>query len=870
MLIPPQNWQPCFVDPWRGVAHFDGLTIEADPITSPRQDFVLPCIEDEQVFFCRMLRALLPARADREERHAVDLGMGSGVLSLYAASLGMRVTGIDICDRAKQFADYNQRQNHAALQKNSQSIKFLLGDWNDTEQLQPLKGQADYILVNAPFSPCPDGYGLTRCAFGGIMGQDAFLETLPIAYSLLKEQGRVYSIQLLLTDDQGKPKNDLFKVTGSQNDRWSSVRVFKALEPVFVREFLEGQYRSVTKGSHGASLEVYPEEFFCLAFIELTKGGITQDEVELVPPISNPLAPLPNWTWQDRIHIHHLVLENYSRYQNVAHESENGTEDQEDEHRAHIWIPSIALFLQRTNPYSALQPESGDPSSDVISKILTPTQAQIDRWISRNDLLRSPSNPDGFDCLMVEAVPWHFATSRLKLRTETAIWASAKNGGNVEGLSRALGRVLIEIARFVKDERSIFLHRDHIRATKAHAWQQAVYFYQSECESDKKEPIQAPELRINSPACRHGDILVSSHLHELKDFGTRSENPSTDPFESCLQQALRAYTGIMRLEGLLSKKTSHCYFLSLPMPMLKPKSKHAESGIVYVYAWSPQPWSASHECLVSDLARLASFLYEELYAESTRFQLDLILRQTMLVSAAHEMKKLVYKIDSGMTPHFAHLVQDYFLLFLELELGSTFDEVSECLAVGSGAALRKMSDLAYVFEKLRGKTFNPQTLSETDIVGWEKEAREAISVNSSKLLPIEKPVRGKPNKQLHFAAAFIAGLRNAISHCNKEGNTDLEIKIECDAGCIRIENSYTNTNNGEDDKKPMNVKREFDQPGTESVLQYHERQVFIDDPGYQARSKILKLRCKELRDNIFRHTWTTDLIVPGSGKGKAV
>ena len=26
------DWQPCFVDPWRGVAHFDGITIEADPI----------------------------------------------------------------------------------------------------------------------------------------------------------------------------------------------------------------------------------------------------------------------------------------------------------------------------------------------------------------------------------------------------------------------------------------------------------------------------------------------------------------------------------------------------------------------------------------------------------------------------------------------------------------------------------------------------------------------------------------------------------------------------------------------------------------------------------------------------------------------
>lgn len=51
----------------------------------------------------------------------------------------------------------------------------------------------------------------------------------------------------------------------------------------------------------------------------------------------------------------------------------------------------------------------------------------------------------------------------------------------------------------------------------------------------------------------------------------------------------------------------------------------------------------------------------------------------MLVSAAHEMKKLVYKIDSGMTPHFAHLVQDCSRSFWSLQLN--VDEVSECLAV---------------------------------------------------------------------------------------------------------------------------------------------------------------------------------------------
>lgn len=856
MLKPSQPWQPCFVDPWRGVAHFDGLTIEADPITSSRQDLVLPCIEDEQVFFCRMLRALLPNQDDREGRLAFDLGSGSGVLSLYAASIGMRVTGIDVCDRALLFAKYNQRKNEAVIPDNLERVQFDHSDWNDSTPLQALKGQADYVLINAPFSPCLNGHDLTRCVAGGRLGQDAFLATLPIAYSLLKGQGRVYAIQLLLTDEQGKPKDDLFRVTGTENDRWSSVRVFMALKPVSVKEFLDGQYRSVTNHFCGAPSEAGGESFFSLAFIELTKGGDDRaNEFTLVPPESNPLTPLPNWTWAERIHIHRLVSENYARNQDLSRKSESDSNGANVDNKAHVWIPSIALFLQRTTPYSALQHESGVSSLDGVSKLLTPTQIQIDQWIRQNDLLRSQSDPGGFDCLMVEAVPWHFATSRLRLRTETALWASSESAASEAPVSRALDRVLMEIGRFVSEERSIFLHPDHLRETNSHAWQQAVCYLRSEDKGDTEEPLQAPGCKNQPPAYHQGNVTVSSHLHELKQFGTRYVNPSRMSFQSCLRQALRAYTGIMRSQGLLSKETSHCYFLSLPVPLLNPKSGHAESGLVYVYAWASQSWSTSYECKVADIARLSSFLYEELYSESTRFQLDLNLRQTMLVSAAHEMKKLIYKIDKGITEPFAHLVQDYLLLNLEQELGDSFNEISNLLASGSSNALRELSNLAYVFEKL--KSADPQL--QIDVIdSWKLEASGAITVSETKLPRIVHSARDGANKPLHFAAGFLAGLRNAISHSNKGSNTDSKIEVTIDAGCIRITNSYTNTNSDELDQGAMKVKREDALPGTESVLQYHERRLF-DDPGYQPRSRIIKLSCEILDKDRFRHTWTTDL-----------
>ncbi|WP_300434406.1 50S ribosomal protein L11 methyltransferase [Zoogloea sp.] len=868
MLKPSQNWQPCFVDPWRGVAHFDGLTIEADPITSHRQDLVLPCIEDEQVYFCRMLKALLPSDEDRVGRHAVDLGMGSGVLSLYAASLGMRVTGIDICDRAQHFASYNLSKNRQVfIDSIDERVKFEPFDWNDPTQLQPLKGQADYVLVNAPFSPCRDGHHLTRCVSGGVLGQDAFLETLPIAYSLLKEQGRVYAIQLLLTDDQGKPKNDLFNVTGSEVDRWSSVRVFTAMESIPVREFLDDQYRSDSNAASSVASETYSNDYFCLAFIELTKDrDARKREVELVKPASNPLAPLPNWTWPARILMHRLTSENHLRFPQITHEPGNGPIDDAAEAKAHLWMSAIALFLQRTNPDSAFRPPTGDSLPDEVSKVLTQTQVQIDHWIRHNDLLRGPSNPDGFDCLMVEAVPWHFATSRLRLRTETAIWAGTANGGDEMPVSRALNRVLLEISRFVKEDRSIFLHPEHLRKNNAQAWQQAVCFQRSECEDDTQEPTQLPVLKLNPPAIRHGHVSCSSHLHELKKFEMRIENPSTATFESCLRRALRAYTGIMRVEGLLSGGSSQCYFISLPMPLLKPKSSHAESGIVYVYAWCAKPWSTSHECQVADLARLASFLYEERYSESTRSQLDLSLRQAMLVSAAHETKKLIDLIEPGISKPFAQLVKDYLQLQLEQTLGPTFAKFCHLLDshVDLRATLSELSALAYVFEKLRHKNeYDPETLNVEQISAWREEASSTISIVTETDCVMDTSV-----KQLHFAAAFIAGLRNTIAHCSKRGNDARAINITAVAGCIQIINSYTNSNNGDEDKEPMRVKREQGVPGTESVIKYHERQLFIDNPDYQSRSGIKKLSCEELGKSMFRHTWETDIVVPRADNEK--
>ena len=106
------KWESCLADAERGIAFFDGITIEADRITDPRWDRVLPILEEEQVFMCRMMAPLLRARPGAL---VLDVGTGSGVFAILAAQLGCRVVAIDTSQRAIQFARQNARNNRVTV-----------------------------------------------------------------------------------------------------------------------------------------------------------------------------------------------------------------------------------------------------------------------------------------------------------------------------------------------------------------------------------------------------------------------------------------------------------------------------------------------------------------------------------------------------------------------------------------------------------------------------------------------------------------------------------------------------------------------------------------------------------------------------------
>lgn len=491
--------------------------------------------------------------------------------------------------------------------------------------------------------------------------------------------------------------------------------------------------------------------------------------------------------------------------------------------------------------------------------MLTRTQSTLENWILANGLIHSPGRGSrkGFDCLMVEAAPWHLAQSRLALRTETAIWATADSKKSVS-VSKALGRVLREIKRFNEEKRSIFLHPD---VSTTGFWQDAVHFHRREISADSREPLtpESPGAYVQPPSSTSEGLQTASYRHELRKFAIGAKNEA-DPgsFDECLKRALSSFTGIMRQEGVLGAPFCHCYISSLPMPLLQPTSEQGSSGVVYVYAWSSQPWSPGHESLVADLAAIAAFLYDESYSEATRAEIEQFYRQSFLVSAAHEIKRLVQQIGPSISGIYSQFFRDFLLLHLEQGLGETFLPAKRLLATNFPAALGNLSEISYIFRMLCDRKPNTAEVNEEFVAKCRGAARALIVVegNPSVAVTITDDVAAT-----HFVASFIAGVRNAIAHCEKVGRSEQAVIITWSQDVVIIENSYVSAENCDLDRRAFDLKRERKEPGTETVLQYHERQMWREKPREALFSGLRKISCCPTPNSQFRHSWRTTLFI---------
>ncbi|MDI1475036.1 50S ribosomal protein L11 methyltransferase [Polyangium sp. y55x31] len=147
------------------VNRIDDLHVVTDRLDYPAIDQVFPLFAEQQFFLDELARDRIRGA------EVLEIGLGSGVLSIGAARAGARrVTALEINPRAKIFAGFNAMMNGVA-----DRIAIVDGD----ERLfLPVAGRRfDYVMSNPPFEPTPPGMQYFHHSAAGPYGLD-FLEKL--------------------------------------------------------------------------------------------------------------------------------------------------------------------------------------------------------------------------------------------------------------------------------------------------------------------------------------------------------------------------------------------------------------------------------------------------------------------------------------------------------------------------------------------------------------------------------------------------------------------------------------------------------------------------------------------------------------------
>ncbi len=848
------GWQPCFADPWRGIAHFDGITIEADPIQSALPDRVLPCILDEQVFFCRMLRRLLgPSKSGL----AIDLGSGSGVLSISAATLGMRVVGVDCSERAITFANFNARQNGEAIARRGGEVSFEQQNLLDgSDKFGP---DFDYALLNPPFAEVSEGVAAPLCVLGGRHGQETFRRMLAKAAKLLKPGGEAFAVQLLQTDSKGRPVDMRLFADEQGNSPWGEIEIFPALAPsTFPRQDFQDAVLAVSPRGREVSPTTGDNRQLCMAFLRLTRlasNGAARD-----PQVRIQQASIqPPCSWFDRIRLHQAVVNSSCRTEidgNSVHD--NSTR-----------YPAGATFLRRTSPYLT------GVDDELVKPLPTPTQKRIASWVVANGLLglsESPQ-PGAFQALMVEAVPWYLeGRSNKDLASETFLFASSAMAGNAQ-CEAALSSIFLAIERINAEERSAFRHQDLEEDELSGHWQVAISrswnFSVADGWSSKKTLTSVDTSTSTQPMSMCGR---SSPLEEL---AVPPKNPAArHSFEECLWRAVKDYSRVVADHGLIRGNRVTCHVMALPLPAPKPNKGSDESGYVYVYAWQCAEWCPEAESLVADLATTAALLYEEDYTGAAKRRLAVLsaqdARRSMISAASHELNYVVDLIQEGITAPWANVVQHYFRTQLQLNRGTP--SRLKTASINPQQALGDWFKDVWLLHYLLIVSPDPASVTEDFVRKIHEKGTEELTVtvalDPSKraeqalydLLSAETVART-------FLAAIYAGLSNAIKHTFSEPRPHYHLKLYYDEQneqpFLIIENSFeSNYQKNVDAWNSLQNKAEGSRLGSNKTIEY------LVSTYYKSESRnfiTIDQACLEDSSST-RVTWRTMIPVPSPAR----
>ncbi len=160
------------LDPIRQVLEFGpGLQISEDTAGGVHSDHATHA----------MARVLVDRASELSGARLLEIGCGTGVLSVLAARLGARVTATDLDEHALTLAANNARANQVTLDLRCGSL------------LDPLDSQERFpwIVANLPQKPAPAEGLLPLANWGGPEGDELFQGLFDAVGSHLEEDGRV-------------------------------------------------------------------------------------------------------------------------------------------------------------------------------------------------------------------------------------------------------------------------------------------------------------------------------------------------------------------------------------------------------------------------------------------------------------------------------------------------------------------------------------------------------------------------------------------------------------------------------------------------------------------------------------------------------
>jgi len=703
-----ETWAPCLADPDKGIAFFDlrpaseeTLRIEADPITEPRWDRVLPILEEEQVFMCRMMAPLLQSG---ENLRVLDVGTGSGVFAICAAKLGCRVTAIDISPRALRFARHNADLNGVRLSMGDQEprpseIRFRRVDMLAWEGA----GEFDVVILAPPYNPTCPGVLPALHASAGELGQDCFLEQLPVAAKLLCSGGICIGNQMILADDSGK----LLWEQSLKEAFPQGTAVFKRIikDDQCVDAFLGSQYSTYLDVNQELCpsisdvttyIERQPDNHkFALIYFEITKKADASEAavgnaVE-IKEVTDGVVPPQDW--KDRELLHRRIIEHTSH-----------------EHS----FPAPALFLE----VDALPDFPEKAATEPVGSWRDSCLSYVDSWFAKTRLLHPETGL--FNLVLVDTAPWYPSRAkRSSLPQECAMWVNnASSPESDEGSSRnSLKAALLEYQKNTIRQQRLrvgpFLHPvftgsqmpcewrpihfstfgaegNETPIENTPSWRRAVGIAQDvanyELTREEEQRLESTGNRVVVEASKANYVKlthVSSNLEQLEvpagdiasvndglavriesisTTGTQAEKALTD-FNDChLSMHLRLREVFNSVSDHSSERVTH--LVGIPVSIASTDSSHeirtlpeSYRGGVWVYV-EASSWSPKHERYLLDLTRVLSMLYEDQYTKMSSAELRLISADASRFNWSHETKHLIVALrrwPSRMTGYSASL-----------------------------------------------------------------------------------------------------------------------------------------------------------------------------------------------------------------------